>query len=54
MMEENNGVKQQNSKKGVKKNEHACSVERVFEVLDSTAHLYSKLAGPTWTRTNQI
>ena len=36
-MEENAGVERQNSKKGFEKNEHACSVEGVFVVLDLSA-----------------
>ena len=37
IMEENAGVERQNSKKGFEKNEHACSVEGVFVVLDLSA-----------------
>ena len=47
MMEEKAGAERQNSEKGFKKNEHACSVEGVFVVSDPTARLYLKLAGPT-------
>ena len=36
------GVEKQNSKKGFEKNEHACMVEGVTWVLDSTASLYLK------------
>ena len=46
MMEEG-GVDRQNSKKGFEKNEHACRVEGIFLVSDSTVRPYSKLAGPT-------
>ena len=45
-------VKKPNSKEGFEKNEHACSVEEVFDVSDSTAHPYLKLSG--LTRTNKI
>ena len=37
MMEENVGAEEQNSKNGLEKNEHACSVEEVSPVSDSTA-----------------
>ena len=40
MMEEKAGAERQNSEKGFKKNEHACSVEGVFVVSDPTARLY--------------
>ena len=48
MMEENEGVERRNSKEGSEKNEHACIVQRVSVVSDSTAHLYLKLTCPTW------
>ena len=51
MMKEKAGprVERQNStgKKGFEKNEHACSVEGVFAVLDPSARLYLKVAGHT-------
>ena len=34
MIEEKAGAERQKSKTGFKKNEHACSVERVFMVLE--------------------
>ena len=49
MMEEKAGVRKKNSKRNFEKNEHACSVEGVFVVSDSTARPYLKLAGPTLT-----
>ena len=36
------GVDKQDSKKGFKKNEHVCSVEKIFKALDSTASQYLK------------
>ena len=36
------GVEKQDSKKGFKKNEHVCSVEKIFKALDSTASQYLK------------
>ena len=48
MMEEKEGVKRQNSKKGSEMSEHACIVEGVFVILNSTASQYSTLAGQTW------
>ena len=39
-------VEKQNSVKGFDKNEHTCSVEGVFVVLDWTAHPYFKVACP--------
>ena len=47
MMKKKAGVERQNSKKGLERNEHACSVEGVFVVSDPTARPYLKLAGPT-------
>ena len=49
MMEENEGFKKQNSKKGFEKNQHACSMEDFFVVSDFTARQYLTLAGLTWT-----
>ena len=46
-------VKEQNSKKGFEKNEHACRVEG-FSKSDSTGSQYLKLAGPTWTEPNLV
>ena len=37
------------SKKGFEKNEYACSVERIFLVLDYISYLYLKVAGLTQT-----
>ena len=39
MVEEKAGVEKQNSKKGFEKNEHACIMEGVSWVSDSTARL---------------
>ena len=47
MVEETAGVEKQNSWKGFKMSEHACSMEGVFWVSDSTASPYLKVAGPT-------
>ena len=50
VMEENLekvGVERQNSKKGLEKNEHACSSEGVFVVSYCTVRLDLKVAGPT-------
>ena len=49
MMEEKEGVKKQNSKKGFEKNEHACIVEGFFADSDSTAHPSLKLTSSTKT-----
>ena len=51
MIEEKEGVERPNSEKGFEKNEHACIVERVSVVSDSTASPYLKLA--SLTRKNQ-
>ena len=40
LIEENEGVKKQKSKKGFEKNEHACSIEGVFLLLDSVQVVY--------------
>ena len=45
MMEEKAWVERQNSKKGLEKNEHACSVEGVFVVSDASPCL--KVTGQT-------
>ena len=47
MVEEKAEVDKQNSKKKIKKNEHACIVEGVSWVSDSTARPYLKVAGPS-------
>ena len=47
MVEEKAGVEKQNSKKGIEKNEHACSVEGNLLVSDSTARPYLMVVGPT-------
>ena len=43
MVEETAGVEKQNSWKGFKMSEHACSMEGVFWVSDSTASPYLKM-----------
>ena len=47
MAEKKAMIKKQNTKKGFEKNGHACSVEGIFEVSDSTACPYLMLADPT-------
>ena len=46
-MDEKAVVVRQNSKKGLEKNERACSVKGVFVVSDPSACLYLKVAGHT-------
>ena len=45
MIKEKEGLKRQSSKKGLKKNQYACSMEGVFLVSDPSASQYLKVAG---------